>query len=86
MLKSYADIQLLYYYWALQDAEASDTLADAKPGIAIMDNDDVSFDSLSGGAELVHRTNVMHVQHIEHVKKNTSCPVEIRKNKSPKTE
>ena len=67
-LISYADIQLLYDYWALHDAEASDTcpqaLAGAKPGIAIMGNDDVPFDSLSGGAELVHRTNVMHVQHI----------------------
>ena len=36
MLISYADIQLLYDYWTLQDAEVSDTcpkaLPDGKPG------------------------------------------------------
>ena len=45
-------MQLLYDYWALQDAEASDTcpqvLVDATPGIVIMDNDEFPFDSLSG--------------------------------------
>ena len=54
-LISYADIQLLYDYWALQDAEALDTcpqaLADGKPGIAIIDNDDFHFDILTGNAD-----------------------------------
>ena len=39
-----------------------------------MDNNDFPLDSLSGRAELVHRTNVMHIQPIEHEKRNTSRP------------
>ena len=87
-LISYADIQLLYDYWALQDAEASDTcpqaLADGKPGIAIMDNDDFPFDSLSGSAEVAHRTNVMHVQPVEYEKRNTSRPSLVKKKEITK--
>ena len=41
---SYADVQLLYDFWALQEAECSDEcpveLAEGKPAIAIVDNDD----------------------------------------------
>ena len=39
-----------------------------------MDNDDIPVDSLSGGAELVHRTNVMHVQHYRTCEKKYKLP------------
>ena len=49
---SYADIQLLYDFWALQDAELSEEcpaeLAEGKPAICICDNDDFVCDTLSG--------------------------------------
>ena len=49
---TYADIQLLYDFWALQDAELSEEcpaeLAEGKPAICICDNDDFVCDTLSG--------------------------------------
>ena len=52
---SYDDIQLLFDYWALLDLEASKTcpqaLAEGRPGICIIDNDDFKFDSLTGKAD-----------------------------------
>ena len=63
---SYDDIQLLYDYWALLDLEASKTcphaLAEGRPGICIIDNDDFKLDSLTGKADKAHKTNVMFVQ------------------------
>ena len=59
---SYADIQLLYDFWALQDAELSEEcsaeLAEGKPAICICDNDDFACDTLSGEPKGAHRTNV----------------------------
>ena len=80
---SYDDILLLYDYWALMDAEASQTcpqaLAEGKPGIAIIDNDDFKLDSLTGKAEGAHRTNVMFVQPVEYEIKNHNRPSETKK-------
>ena len=71
---SYDDIQLLYDYWALRDLEASKTcpqaLAEGKPGICIIDNDDFKIDTLTGEADKAHRTNVMFVQPEDYEKKN----------------
>ena len=63
---SYADILLLYDFWTLQDVELSAEcpaeLTEGKPAIAVCDNDDFPYDTLSGNAELAHWTNVMYVQ------------------------
>ena len=56
-------------------------LADGKPGIiAIMDNDDFHFDILTGNADGVHRTKVMHLQPVEYEKMNANCSSGIKKN------
>lgn len=63
---SYADTLLLYDHWALMDVEASATctqeIADGKPAIVIIDNDDFKIDTLTGNSTGAHRTNVMYVQ------------------------
>jgi len=63
---SYEDTLLLYDYWALLDVEASRTcpqeIADSKPAIVIVDNDDFKIDTMTGSATGAHRTNVMYVQ------------------------
>lgn len=63
---SYEDTLLLYDHWALMDVKASETcpqeIADAKPAIVIVDNDDFKVDTLTGDATGAHRTNVMFVQ------------------------
>ena len=63
---SYADTLLLYDHWALMDVEASTTcpqeIADGKPAIVIVDNDDFKIDTATGNAAGAHRTNVMFVQ------------------------
>ena len=62
----YADIQLLYDFWALQEAELSEEspveLAEGKPSICIYDNDDFVCDTLYNEPKGVHITNVMYVQ------------------------
>ena len=82
---SYSDIQLLYDYWALQDAESSSTcpqeIADDKPAIVIIDNDDFKIYTLTGSAAAAHRTNVMFLQPAEY--ENTEenrVPTVIKKN------
>ena len=63
---SYADTLLLYDYWALMDVEVSATcpqeIADSKPAIMIIDNDDFKIDTMTGNSSGAHRTNVMFVQ------------------------
>ena len=63
---SYEDTLLLNDHWALMDVKASETcpqeIADAKPAIVIVDNDDFKVDTLTGDATGAHRTNVMFVQ------------------------
>ena len=62
---SYNDILMLRDFWALNDIERSPDcpfeLADGKPAIAIVDNDDFKMDTLTGAGQ-AHRTNVMFVQ------------------------
>ncbi|KAI9517797.1 hypothetical protein NQZ68_000966 [Dissostichus eleginoides] len=62
---SYADTLLLYDHWALMDLEASATcpqeIADSKPAIVIVDNDDFKIDTMTGNSTGAHRTNVMFV-------------------------
>ncbi len=75
---SYADTLLLYDHWALMDAEASATcpheIADGKPAIVIVDNDDFKIDTLTGKATGAHRTNVMFVQPESYEKKSDEEP------------
>jgi len=63
---SYADTLLLYDHWALMDLNASATcpqeIADGKPAIMIVDNDDFRIDTLTDTAKCAHRTNVMLLQ------------------------
>ncbi|KAJ4940726.1 hypothetical protein JOQ06_027021, partial [Pogonophryne albipinna] len=58
---SYADTLLLYDHWALMDLEASATcpqeIADSKPAIVIVDNDDFKIDTMTGNSTGAHRTN-----------------------------
>ena len=71
---SYADTLLLYDHWALMDVEASGTcpqkIANGKPSIVIVDNDDFKVDTMTGNATGAHRMNVMFVQPQGHEKKN----------------
>ncbi|KAK1894270.1 putative fatty-acid--CoA ligase fadD25 [Dissostichus eleginoides] len=75
---SYADTLLLYDHWALMDLEASATcpqeIADSKPAIVIVDNDDFKIDTLTGNSTGAHRTNVMFVQPESYEKKPDEEP------------
>ena len=75
---SYADTLLLYDHWALMDVEASATcpheIADGKPSIVIIDNDDFKYDTMTGNATRAHRTNVMYVQPENYEKKSEEEP------------
>ena len=83
---SYPDIQLLYDFWALQDAEVSEEcpaeLAEGKPAICICDNDDFVCDTLTGESKGAHRTNVMYVQPEHYFDKELSQvkPTVFKKN------
>ena len=76
---SYADAFLLHDYWALKDLDVSGTspleIADNKPVIAIVDNDDLKIDTLTGNAAGAHRTNVMFVPPVNYEKKSLEDPV-----------
>lgn len=65
---SYADTLFIYDYWAMMDVEASSTcqpeIADGKPAIVIVDNNDFKIDTLLGNAAVAHRTNVMFLQSV----------------------
>ncbi|KAL8608806.1 hypothetical protein ACOMHN_059488 [Nucella lapillus] len=63
---SYSDTLLLYDHWALKDVEVSETcppeIANDRPAIVIVDNDDFKVDTTTGCATGAHRTNVIFVQ------------------------
>ena len=63
MSMSCADTLFLYDNWALMDVDASATcpqeIADQKPAIVIVDNDDFKIDTMTRTAAGAHRTNVM---------------------------
>ena len=63
---SYADTLPVYGHWVLIDVKASAAcppeIADGKPAILIVDNDDFKANTLSGKATEAHRTNFMFVQ------------------------
>ena len=60
------------------DVEASATcpheIADGKPSIVIIDNDDFKYDTMTGNATRAHRTNVMYVQPENYEKKSEEEP------------
>ena len=74
----HADTLLLYDHWALMDVKASETcpqeIADGKPAIVIIDNDDFKIDTMTGSITGAHRTNVMFVQPQEYEKKPDDNP------------
>ncbi|MES9879868.1 MAG: hypothetical protein ABW185_03205, partial [Sedimenticola sp.] len=78
---SYADTLLLYDHWALMDAQESRTcpkeIADDKPAIVIVDNDDFKIDTMTGAATAAHRTNVMFVQQASY-EKNADEECDVR--------
>ena len=77
---SYADLLLLYDSWALLDAEATCPveIADNKPPIVIVDNDDFKIDTLTGNASSAHRTNVMFVQPKAYEEERSEIPTSFR--------
>ena len=82
---SYADTLLLYDHWALMDVQTSSTcpseIADGKPAIVIVDNDDFKIDTLTGNATGAHQTNVMFVQPQSYENKlDEEPPAKIAKN------
>ena len=62
---NYASVLLLKDAWAVHDlqlcADCPNEIAEDKPGVIIVDNDDFQNDTLTGG-NTSHRTNVMYVQ------------------------
>ena len=62
---SYQDVLNLYATWTKYELEKNNgcpaDLLENVPGVAVMDNDDFQYDTLTG-AETSHRTNVMFVQ------------------------
>ena len=62
---SYNDVLMLRDFWVVNDLQHSTDcpfeLAEGKPAIAIIDNDDFKSDTLTGAGQS-HRTNVMFVQ------------------------
>ena len=62
---SYNDVLMLRDFWVVNDLKRSLNcpfeLAEGKPAIAIVDNDDFKSDTLTGSGQ-PHRTNVMFVQ------------------------
>lgn len=75
---SYSDALLLYDHWALKDVEVSGTcppeIADSKPAVVIVDNDDFKLDTMTGSAAGAHRTNVMFVQPESYERKPNEVP------------
>ena len=64
---NYASVLLLKDAWAVQDlqlcSDCPNEIAEDKPGIIIVDNDDFQNDTLTGG-NTSYRTNVVHVQQV----------------------
>ncbi len=62
---SYNDVLMLRDFWVVKDLQQSTDcpfeIADSRPAIAIVDNDDFKSDTLTGAGQS-HRTNVMFVQ------------------------
>ena len=65
LIISYNDVMMLRDFWVVNDLERSLNclfeLAEGKPAIAVVDNDDFKSDTLTGAGQ-PHRTNVMFVQ------------------------
>ena len=64
---NYASVLLLKDAWAVHDlqlcSDCPNEIAEGKPGVIIVDNDDFQNDTLTGG-NTSHRTNVMYVQQV----------------------
>ena len=64
---SYASVLLLKDAWAVHElqlcSDCPNEIAENKPGVIIVDNDDFQNDTLTGG-NTSHRTNVMYLQQV----------------------
>ena len=73
---SYASVLLLRDAWAVHDlqlcSDCPNEIADDKPGVIIVDNDDFQNDTLTGG-NTSHRTNVMYVQRVSLENQGPQC-------------
>ena len=82
---SYADVQLLYDKWALEDLNESlnvpREIAHGVATICIVDNDDFKIDTLTGKSQQAHRTNVMFVQP-QRIERNVNIENSSWKNKA----
>jgi len=64
---NYASVLLLKDAWAVHNlqlcSDCPNEIAEGKPGVIIVDNDDFQNDTLTGG-NTSHRTNVMYVKQV----------------------
>ena len=86
---SYPNVLLLRDVWTMHDLERGlvcpEKIADGKPRISIIDNDDFLNDTLTGGGT-AHRCNWMFLQRQEHlVEYEASNDDELRQSTNAKT-
>jgi hypothetical protein len=82
---SYASVLLLRYAWAVHDlqlcSDCPNEIAEDKPGVIIVDNDDLQNDTLTGG-NTSHRTNVMYVQQVSLENPGPQCDEQVKDAKA----
>ena len=78
---SYALVLLLRDAWAVHDlqlcSDCPNEIAEDKPGIIIVDNDDFQNDTLTGG-NTSHCTNVMYVQRVSLENHGPQCDERVK--------
>ena len=83
---SYASVLLLKDAWAVHDlqlcSDCPNKIAEDKPGIIIVDNDDFQNDTLTWG-NTSHRTNVMFVQQVSLENHGPQCDERVKDAKQP---
>jgi len=77
----YASVLLLKDAWAVHDlqlcSDCPNEIAENKPDVIIVDNDDFQNDTLTGG-NTSHRTNVMHAKHISLENHEPQCDKRVK--------
>jgi len=87
---SYQNVLLLRDVWAMHDLQrcwvCPDEIADGEPSISIIDNDDFTNDTLTGGGT-AHRTNWMFLQRLERLVPNYNANIQFEQvcNQDAKT-
>jgi len=82
---NYASVLLLKDAWAVHDLQicfdCPKEIAEGKPGVIIVDNDDFQNDTLTGG-NTSRRTNVMYVQHANLENHGPKCDERVKDPKA----